>query len=169
MTEEYTIVQLDQPDEAAWKAVGGGIRDFNNSHAGEHGHRNICFLLRAEDGEIVGGLIGETHWNWLYVNLLFVREELRGRGYGERLLARAEQEGASIWRNGLLPRHLQFPGARVLRETRLPNLRHPAGFSPRTPALLYAEEIVGMEILCRGSRTSGRSEWVRRMVIPAIF
>jgi len=92
MTEEYTIVQLDQPDDAAWKAIGGGIRDFNNSHAGEHGHRNICFLLRAEDGEIAGGLIGETYWNWLYVNLLFVREELRGRGYGERLLARAEQE-----------------------------------------------------------------------------
>jgi len=92
MTEEYTIVQLDQPDDAAWKAVGGGIRDFNNSHAGEHGHRNICFLLRAQDGGIAGGLIGETYWNWLYVNLLFVREELRGRGYGERLLERAEHE-----------------------------------------------------------------------------
>ena len=142
MTEEYTIVQIDEPDDAAWKAVGGGIRDFNNSHAGEHGHRNICFLLRVEDGEIAGGLIGETYWNWLYVNLLFVREELRGRGYGEQSAGACGAGGASIWRDELLPRHLQFPGARVLRETRLPNLRRPAGFSSRAPAVFYAEEIV---------------------------
>ena len=47
----------------------------------------------------MGGLIGETHWNWLYVNLLFVREELRGLGYGERCWhvrsRRARQYGAT--------------------------------------------------------------------------
>jgi GNAT superfamily N-acetyltransferase len=91
MNEEYNIVQIDEPDNAAWKAIGGGIRDFNNQHAGDHRHRNVCFLLLAENGEIAGGLIGETYWNWLYVNLLFVREELRGRGYGHRLLTMAEQ------------------------------------------------------------------------------
>ena len=89
---DYTIVQISEPDDAAWNAIGGGIHNFNISQAGDQGHRNVCFLLRAEDGGIAGGIIAEVHWNWLYVNLLFVREELRRRRYGERLLERAEQE-----------------------------------------------------------------------------
>jgi len=37
-------------------------------------------------------LIGETYYGWLYINLLFIREELRGQGYGHRLLTLAEEE-----------------------------------------------------------------------------
>jgi GNAT superfamily N-acetyltransferase len=92
MDNEYTILQLDEPDEAAWKAVGGGIRDYNIQQAGVSGHRSLCFLVRAPDGEIAGGLIGETYWGWLYINLLIVKEELRGLGYGHRLLTLAEEE-----------------------------------------------------------------------------
>ena len=40
----------------------------------------------------MGGLVGETFWDWLHVDLLWVAEELRGRGYGSRLLAAAEAE-----------------------------------------------------------------------------
>ncbi|PLZ04647.1 GNAT family N-acetyltransferase, partial [Fischerella thermalis] len=41
---------------------------------------------------IVGGLIGETYWQWLYVDVLWVHELFRGKGYGDILLATAEQE-----------------------------------------------------------------------------
>jgi GNAT superfamily N-acetyltransferase len=37
-------------------------------------------------------LIGATYWNWLFINLLFVKGELRGCGYGHRLLEIAEDE-----------------------------------------------------------------------------
>ena len=146
MTEDYTIVQLDQPDDAAWKAVGGGIRDFNNSHAGEHGHRNICFLLRAEDGEIAGGLIGETYWNWLYVNLLFVREELRGHGYGERLLARAEQEARQYGATDSLP---STPSV-----SRRPGFTRNSVTKPSAPWRTFLPDTG--DILCRRNCRDGR-------------
>jgi GNAT superfamily N-acetyltransferase len=40
----------------------------------------------------VGGFVGETYWQWLYVDVLWVQESFRGEGYGDTLLATAEQE-----------------------------------------------------------------------------
>ncbi|MCK7522514.1 MAG: GNAT family N-acetyltransferase [Ignavibacteriales bacterium] len=41
-------------------------------------------------------MIGETHWGWLYINLLIVKEELRGYGYGRKLLMLAEEEARKL-------------------------------------------------------------------------
>ncbi|NLS76857.1 MAG: GNAT family N-acetyltransferase [Chloroflexi bacterium] len=92
MAEGYQIVSMDKPDDAAWEAVGGGISAYNKQQAGPEGGKPVCFVLRAPGGEIAGGLIGDTYWGWLYVNLLWVKEELRGQGYGRQLLAQAEEE-----------------------------------------------------------------------------
>ena len=37
-------------------------------------------------------MIAETYWDWLYVDLLWVKDKLRGRGFGHRLLTLAEDE-----------------------------------------------------------------------------
>jgi GNAT superfamily N-acetyltransferase len=44
-------------------------------------------------GTLIGGLIGETVWEWLSVRLLWVDPAHRGAGHGRRLLAAAEAEG----------------------------------------------------------------------------
>jgi GNAT superfamily N-acetyltransferase len=92
MSADYQIRYVDKPDDSVWECVGGGIRNYNIQQAGDSGHRSLCFVLYAPDGKIAGGLIGETYWGWLYINLLFVKEELRGQGYGIRLLTLAEDE-----------------------------------------------------------------------------
>ena len=92
MNEEYKIVNLEKPDETAWSLIGGGLHQFNIQQAGDDHGKPLCFVLYAPDQELVGGIIGETHWEWLYVNLMFLREDLRGRGYGQRLLRLAEEE-----------------------------------------------------------------------------
>lgn len=96
MTEDYQIVQLEKPDDPAWEAVGGGIHNYNIQQAGDAQGRNVCFVLRDADGNTVGGLIGETHWGWFYINLLIVKEELRGYGYGRKLLTLAEEEARKL-------------------------------------------------------------------------
>ncbi len=90
MNEEYHIGYLDEP---AWEIIGGGIREYNTQRAGDGHAIFLCFALYAHDGSIVGGIIAETHWNWLFINLMWLREEVRGRGYGHQLLAAAEEEG----------------------------------------------------------------------------
>jgi GNAT superfamily N-acetyltransferase len=87
--EEYQIIYIEQPP---WEIIGGGISDYNTEKAGDDQGKNLCFVLRSPDQEIVGGVIGATYWNWLYVNLMWLKEEFRGRGFGRQLLALAEEE-----------------------------------------------------------------------------
>jgi len=89
MAEEYQIVKLDDP---AWEVIGQGITEYNTQQAGEDQGKNLCFVLQNPDGEIVGGVIGATYWDWLYVNLMWLREDLRGQGFGKELLSLAEEE-----------------------------------------------------------------------------
>ncbi len=90
MGTEYRIEYLDEP---AWEVIGQGIRQYNAQQAGDGRAILLCYALYAPDGTIVGGIIGETHWNWLFINLMWIREELRGQGFGHQLLQAAEQEG----------------------------------------------------------------------------
>lgn len=89
MDEEYRITSVDKPE---WEVIGQAISDYNEQHAGEDKAQSLCFLLTSSDQGIVGGLIGATYWNWLHIDLMWVRDDLRGRGYGKRLLMLAEDE-----------------------------------------------------------------------------
>ncbi|MGD9002303.1 MAG: GNAT family N-acetyltransferase [Anaerolineae bacterium] len=92
MDEEYRIVYVDKPEESAWGIIGRGIRDYNEQQTGDREFQRLCFVLQSPDEEIVGGVIGEAYWGWLHVDLLWVKDELRGRGYGRRLLTLLEDE-----------------------------------------------------------------------------
>ncbi len=90
MDDGYIIGYLDEP---AWEIIGRGIREYNRQQVGDGSANFMCFVLYAPDKSIVGGIIGETHWNWLFINLMWIKEDLRGHGYGHQLLNRAEEEG----------------------------------------------------------------------------
>lgn len=89
---DYTVVDYGRPDDTVWEVVGGGIGAYNDEKAGESHGKSLCFVLRGPDGAIVGGLVGETHWDWFYISLLIIPEALRGQGYGHALLTAAEDE-----------------------------------------------------------------------------
>jgi GNAT superfamily N-acetyltransferase len=92
MDEDYKIVSVDDPEEFAWGIIGGGVASYNKQQAGDNKFQRLCFVLQAPDQTIVGGMVGEIYWEWLYIDLLWVKDELRGRGYGHRILTLAEQE-----------------------------------------------------------------------------
>lgn len=92
MDEEYQIAYVDKPEESVWGIIGRGVGSYNEQQAGENKFQRLCFALHAPDQEIVGGVLGELYWDWLYIDLLWVKDDLRGRGFGRRLMTIAENE-----------------------------------------------------------------------------
>ncbi len=92
MDKEYCIQFVEKPEETAWGIIGGGLHAYNIQQAGESNPQRLCFVVQGEDQVIVGGVLGEIHWDWLYIDLMWVSDELRGKGYGQRLLSAIEEE-----------------------------------------------------------------------------
>ena len=92
MNEELNIVYIENPEESAWGIIGNGISTFNKEQVGNTNFNRLCFVLQGPDDVILGGVMAETYWDWLYIDLLWVKDELRGHGYGRQLLETVEKE-----------------------------------------------------------------------------
>jgi len=79
--------EVSEADEAA---VVRGLLTFNEKWLGPSNDQPVRFVARDELG-VVGGLLGHTRWNWLYVAKLWVDARARGRGIGTQLLMGAEE------------------------------------------------------------------------------
>lgn len=92
MDEDIRIVFVEKPEESAWGIIGGGLQEYNVHHAGEEKFQRLCFVAQTIEQEIVAGALGEIYWDWFHLDLMWVRDDLRGRGYGQRLLLAIEEE-----------------------------------------------------------------------------
>lgn len=50
-----------------------------------------AFTMEDDDQQLAGGIGGHIKWNWMYIQHLIVVPEMRGKGVGKALLAKAEQ------------------------------------------------------------------------------
>ena len=92
MDTSYTIVVEQTPDPADVQFVPAQLTAFNRDRAADDQFQPLAILLREAGGQIVAGLVGGTYWGWLYTEVLWVEEGLRGKGYGRSLLVAAEAE-----------------------------------------------------------------------------
>jgi GNAT superfamily N-acetyltransferase len=96
MDHELSINYVENPEESAWGIIGRGVGDFNKEQAGDNQFQRLCYVLRTPDQEIVGGVLAEAYFGWLYIDLLWVKEDLRNLGHGGRLLEIAEDHGRKL-------------------------------------------------------------------------
>lgn len=87
---EVVVTDRVSPEER--EAVLAPLAAFNAARVGPAGTRPFAALLRDAEGRTLGGAIGFSRHRWLFVELLFLPEGLRGRGLGRRVMAAAEEE-----------------------------------------------------------------------------
>lgn len=66
-----------QPDEIEF--IAQQIVNFIRNRASEEDYKHLAIFLRDSGEGIVGGLVGETYWQWLYIYVLWVQESFRGK------------------------------------------------------------------------------------------
>ena len=89
---ELTIDIENPPNPEDCEKVRDGLKQYNLLYAPADNHQTLEMFLRDTNGNILGGLLGDTYWGWLYVGILWVDESVRGQGNGHRLLHAAEEE-----------------------------------------------------------------------------
>ena len=89
--EELEIVYDPLPPDALRRFVIDNLDAYNIAATGVSTWHPVDFFLKNGRGEWLGGLMGELWGGWLYVRILWVAEDARGRGNGTRLLRTAEE------------------------------------------------------------------------------
>src|SRR5579863_1771937 len=77
------------PSVETRRTLSGAINAFH-SQTVPFSVERFALLLRDDAGVVAAGLSGMLSWGWLFVEALWVGDELRGRGIGRALMAGAE-------------------------------------------------------------------------------
>jgi len=85
-----TIQRVLEPAEEDRKAILEPLLAYNLAKAGEEHYKRLALFLRDNGNEIQGGLWAKLYYDWLFVDLLFVPEAMRGENLGSKLLRDAE-------------------------------------------------------------------------------
>lgn len=110
----YTLQTTDEPAPQERDMLAAPLLAYNEALLGPPDIHPLAVFIRAQDsGRVLGGLWGRTSFRWLFVELLFIPDILRGRGLGTQLLAQAEDEAKAreclgVWLDTFSPDACRF-------------------------------------------------------------
>jgi GNAT superfamily N-acetyltransferase len=102
----FEVTRKAQPESR--ELIARGLQEFNAPYLGEHPFGTLDVYVRDEDGQLVGGLLGEFAFGWFYIQVLWITESLRGAGLGSRILRTAEDAAIENGCHGAILDTLSF-------------------------------------------------------------
>ena len=88
----YPLTREAQPRHEDVRTLEDHLYEYNVSRTGYDDGVELLVAIRDEEGQLLGGAYGWTWGGWLELRTVWVREDLRGRGYGRALVEAAEAE-----------------------------------------------------------------------------
>ncbi len=89
----YTIQFEENPTNAEIQILQDGIADYAKQMKRQEPLKFFGYFVRDNENHIKGGCNGCIYYGCLYIDNLWVAEELRGKTYGTQLMQFAEQFG----------------------------------------------------------------------------
>lgn len=87
-----TLSLIEHPTDADTRPILDGLIAFNAKAAPPQPQTPLCLHAHDDAGRLIGGLVGFTHFDWLYIDMLWLEEDSRHQGTGQSLLEAAEAE-----------------------------------------------------------------------------
>ena len=89
----FDITVADTLDPTDLAVLADGLSAYDVSQIGYSDFRRLAVAVRdPRTGKVVGGLYGRSEYGMVYVDWLFLPEDLRGARIGSRVLTMAEDE-----------------------------------------------------------------------------
>ena len=85
-------IRLEDTESKKAQKIGELVRSYNRSKREAAESEPLNLYVEDDSGELLAGLVAEIFGNWLEIEYLFVKEELRGQGIGSQLLQQVESE-----------------------------------------------------------------------------
>lgn len=86
----YSFTVEDAPASEDVDALSRGLGEHAIRYTEVAGFQPIAVFIRDEQGVLVGGVWGFVNWNWLWVGMVWLSEELRGAGHGKQMMETLE-------------------------------------------------------------------------------
>jgi len=80
------------PSESVMQELKRNLVEYNQAQAGPENYVPFLLMVRDTGGKLMAGLAGKIYYQWLFIELFWVAEQIRGLGHGKKLLDRAEDE-----------------------------------------------------------------------------
>ena len=85
-------LRLENIESKRTQELGDLIRAYNKSKREPSKKEPLNIYVEDEQGNLIAGMAAETFGNWLEIEYLYVREDLRRQGIGSKILNTAEKE-----------------------------------------------------------------------------
>jgi ribosomal protein S18 acetylase RimI-like enzyme len=89
---ELAVFEADDETRATFRRAMAEHLGAYHRWATPGDFQELMVSLTSRSGQLIGGLLGLTHGEWLYIEFVWVDESARLRGNGRRLLQAAERE-----------------------------------------------------------------------------
>jgi ribosomal protein S18 acetylase RimI-like enzyme len=90
-----TLSVSTAPSESTVQELRQNLFEYNAFRAEPENYEPLLLILRDMTGKVMAGLSGEIYYQWLFIELIWVSEHIRGQGHGRMLLGLAEKEACS--------------------------------------------------------------------------
>jgi GNAT superfamily N-acetyltransferase len=82
----HTFTVEDNPSRKDVDALSLGLNQHSRTYTEAPGFQSLGVFMRNDNGVVVGGVWGYVNWNWLWIGLVWLSDELRGGGYGKQMM-----------------------------------------------------------------------------------
>ncbi len=95
---KYTLTLEESPNPKDAQTVIDRLYQYNRGQTQTKNEdvKRLAIFLRDGRNHVVGGISGWVYWGWLQIEFLWIRDDLRGMGYGKDLMIAAEKKALAM-------------------------------------------------------------------------
>ena len=91
---DYSIT--DKPSLDDIRYIKSELLKFSDQYTKPRDYKELIFALKDGSENVLGGIIANTIWDWLRIEVFWISENIRKKGYGRKLIEHVESKARDL-------------------------------------------------------------------------